>query len=90
MGGHIVNDFQGIMAHRHLDRTNRVHNETMDRLAAGTRIQSAKDDAAGLHISTRLTSQARGYDTSIRNLNDGLSLLQTADAAMEETNTILH
>jgi flagellin len=56
----------------------------MQRLSSGLRINSAKDDAAGLAISTRMTTQIRGLTVAIRNANDGISILQTAEGAMDE------
>jgi flagellin len=61
----------------------------MERLSSGERINGAKDDAAGLSISTRMEAQHRGYDQAIRNTTDGMSLLQTAEGALNETNNIL-
>jgi flagellin len=61
----------------------------MERLSTGKRINSAADDAAGLAISSRMTSQVRGLNMAIRNANDGISLLQTAEGAMEETTNML-
>jgi len=60
-----------------------------ERLSSGQRINSAKDDAAGLAISNRMTSQVRGLDQAIRNANDGISLIQTAEGALQETTNIL-
>ncbi|WP_298440441.1 flagellin [uncultured Ferrimonas sp.] len=62
---------------------------SMNRLASGLRINSAKDDAAGLQISNRLTSQVRGMDVAMRNANDGISIAQTAEGAMQESTNIL-
>lgn len=62
---------------------------SMERLASGLRINSAKDDAAGLQISNRLTSQINGLDVAIRNANDGISMAQTAEGAMQESTSIL-
>jgi flagellin len=62
---------------------------SMERLASGLRINSAKDDAAGLQISNRLTSQINGLGVAIRNANDGISMAQTAEGAMQESTTIL-
>ena len=53
---------------------------SMQRLASGLRINSAKDDAAGLAISNRMTAQIRGLDQAVRNSNDGISMAQTAEA----------
>jgi flagellin len=61
----------------------------MTRLSSGLRINSAKDDAAGLSISDRMTSQIRGLDQAVRNANDGISLAQTAEGAMQESTNIL-
>ena len=55
----------------------------MERLASGERINGAKDDAAGLSITNRMEAQHRGYDQAIRNTTDGMSLLQTADGALD-------
>jgi flagellin len=55
---------------------------TMQRLSSGLRVNSAKDDAAGLAIATRMDSQVRGMNVAIRNANDGISLAQTAEAGM--------
>jgi flagellin len=70
-------------------QANKMLSSAMERLSTGTRINSAKDDAAGLAISTSMTSQIRGMNQSIRNANDGISLLQTADGALGETANIL-
>jgi len=61
----------------------------MQQLSTGSRINSAKDDAAGLAISQNMTSQIRGLDQAVRNANDGISLLQTADGALVETSNML-
>lgn len=64
-------------------------NTAMERLATGKRINSAKDDAAGLAISSRMTSQVRGLSAAMRNANDGISLAQTAEGAMGEIGNML-
>ena len=61
----------------------------MERLSTGARINGAKDDAAGLAISSRMTSQIRGLDMGIRNANDAISMLQTADGALIEVTNML-
>jgi flagellin len=61
----------------------------MERLSSGLRINSAKDDAAGLGISTGMTSQVRGLNQAVRNANDGISMAQTAEGAMDEVTNIL-
>ncbi|WP_448659853.1 flagellin [Sphingomonas sp. CJ99] len=62
---------------------------SMERLSTGKRINSAKDDAAGLAIATSMTSQIRGMNQSIRNANDGISMAQTAEGALNEVTNIL-
>jgi flagellin len=62
---------------------------SMERLSTGLRINSAKDDAAGLAISTRMTSQIRGYAVAIRNSNDGISMTQTAEGALGQVTDML-
>lgn len=62
---------------------------SLERLSSGLRINHAKDDAAGLAISERLTAQIRGLDQAARNANDGISLVQTADGAMDEISNSL-
>jgi len=61
----------------------------MQQLATGNRINAAKDDAAGLSISQNMTSQVRGLNQAVRNLNDGVNLLQTADGGLVETSNML-
>ena len=63
--------------------------KSMQRLSSGLRINSAKDDAAGLAISDRMTAQIRGLNQATRNANDGISLAQTAEGAMQESTNIL-
>ena len=61
----------------------------MERLSSGKRINTAADDAAGLALSNRMTSQIRGLAQAVRNANDGISLIQTAEGALDESNSIL-
>ncbi len=61
----------------------------MQRLSSGLRINSAKDDAAGLAISDRMTAQIRGLNQAARNAQDGISLAQTAEGAMQEITNML-
>jgi len=61
----------------------------MTRLSSGLKINSAKDDAAGLQIATRMNSQIRGQTVAIKNANDGISMAQTAEGALQETTNIL-
>ena len=69
-------------AQRHLSRNTSDLQRVIERLASGSRINSARDDSAGLSISTRLTSQIRGVGQAVRNGNDGISLAQTAESAL--------
>ena len=61
----------------------------LERLSSGRRINSAKDDAAGMAISQRMTSQIRGLDQAVRNAGDGISMVQTADGAVVEISNML-
>ena len=65
-------------------RNDRTMTSTMERLSTGLRINSAKDDAAGLAISSKMTSQIRGLDQAVRNANDAISMIQVAEGAMKE------
>ncbi len=76
-------------AQRNLGATQSNLAKSMQRLSSGLRINSAKDDAAGLAISDRMTSQIRGLNQATRNANDGISLAQTAEGAMQESTNIL-
>lgn len=78
-----------MMAQRNLSNANNSVASSMERLTTGLRINSAKDDAAGLQISNRLTSQTRGLDVAMRNANDGISIAQTAEGSMQESTNIL-
>ena len=68
---------------------NKMLGQAMERLSTGKRINSAKDDAAGLAIATSMTSQTRGMTQGIRNTNDGISLAQTAEGALAEVTNML-
>ncbi len=76
-------------AQRNLGTSQSALNESMQRLSSGLRINSAKDDAAGLGISDRMTSQITGLNQAVRNSNDGISLAQTAEGALQESTNIL-
>ncbi|KGY11673.1 flagellin [Vibrio tubiashii] len=76
-------------AQRYLNKATGELNTSMERLSSGQKINSAKDDAAGLQISNRLTAQSRGLDVAMRNANDGISIAQTAEGAMNESTSIL-
>ncbi len=76
-------------AQRNLGKSQADLGQSMQRLSSGLRINSAKDDAAGLAISDRMTSQIRGLNQAVRNANDGISLAQTAEGALQESTNIL-
>ena len=76
-------------AQRNLSTSQSALSTSLQRLSSGLRINSAKDDAAGLAISERFTSQIRGLDQAKRNANDGVSLLQTAEGSLQSTGDIL-
>ncbi|MCH9695732.1 MAG: flagellin [Gammaproteobacteria bacterium] len=71
-------------AQRNLNRSQGLLNQSLERLSTGLRINSAKDDAAGLAISERFTTQIRGLDQAVRNASDGISLAQTTESALGE------
>jgi flagellin len=77
------------VAQNALVRNERSMNTAMERLSTGQRINSAADDAAGLAISSRMTSQIRGLEVGIRNANDAISMISTADGALVEVTNML-
>ncbi|MDO6745976.1 flagellin N-terminal helical domain-containing protein [Gilvimarinus sp. 1_MG-2023] len=74
---------------RQLLQSGNALDQATERLSSGNRINSAKDDAAGLAIANRMTSQIRGLDQAVRNANDGVSMIQTAEGALQEVTNIL-
>ncbi len=74
---------------KNLNRASEALSTTMQRLSSGLKINSAKDDAAGLQISNRLTSQINGLNVAVKNANDGISIAQTAEGAMQESTNLL-
>ncbi len=74
---------------RNINSTSNALNTSMQRLSTGSRINSAKDDAAGLQISNRLSNQISGLNVAVRNANDGISLAQTAEGALQQSTNIL-
>ncbi|NMG64451.1 flagellin [Azoarcus indigens] len=85
----ISTNIQSLNAQRNLNNSANSLQTSLQRLSSGLRINSAKDDAAGLAISERFTSQIRGLDQAARNANDGISLAQTAEAALQSSGDIL-
>ena len=86
----IINtNIMSLNAQRQLNKSQLMQNEAMERLSSGLRVNSAKDDAAGLAISTGMVSQIKGLNQAVRNANDGISFAQTAEGAMDEMTNIL-
>jgi len=77
------------VAQQALVRNERAMSAAMEQLSTGKKINSAADDAAGLAISSRMTAQIRGLDQAVRNANDGISMVNTAEGAMIEVTTML-
>jgi flagellin len=89
MGLFVNTNSSSLNAQRNLNNNSRTLSRSFARLSSGLRINSAKDDAAGLAISDRMTSQINGINQAIRNTNDGMSLAQTAEGGLQETTNIL-
>ena len=89
MSSTINTNVNSLTAQRNLAMSQSSLSTSMQRLSSGLRINSAKDDAAGLNISERMTSQIRGLSQAARNANDGISLAQTAEGALGAAGTIL-
>ncbi|MFM4980555.1 flagellin [Aeromonas caviae] len=89
MSMYINTNVSSLNAQRNLMNSGKSLDTSYTRLASGLRINSAKDDAAGLQISNRMTAQINGLDQGNRNANDGISMAQTAEGAMEEVSGML-
>ena len=85
----VITNTASLNAQRNLTKSSNDLATSMERLSSGMRINSAKDDAAGLQISNRLTSQINGLGVAQRNANDGISMAQTAEGAMSASTDIL-
>ena len=85
----INTNVKSLISQNALSKNNRALESAMEQLSTGRRINSAKDDAAGLAISSRMTAQIRGLDQSVRNGNDAISMLQTAEGALIEVTNML-
>jgi flagellin len=86
----IINtNISSLNAQRNLDKSQSANQQALERLSSGLRINSAKDDAAGLAISTRFTSQINGLNVAVRNAGDGIALAQTAEGALGSINDSL-
>lgn len=89
MGLRINQNITALNAHRNLVTTDNALSKSLERLSSGLRINRAADDAAGLAISEKMRSQIKGLAQAIRNAQDGISLIQTAEGALNETHSIL-
>jgi len=89
MGLFVNTNSAALNAQRQLNSTSNALSRSFERLSSGLRINGAKDDAAGLSITTRFSAQIRGLNQAVRNSNDGISLAQTAEGALNETTNIL-
>jgi flagellin len=85
----VITNTASLNAQRNLSKSGEGLATSMQRLSSGMRINSAKDDAAGMQIANRLTSQVNGLAVAQRNANDGISMAQTAEGAMQESSSIL-
>jgi len=85
----INTNVKALVAQQALKVNNRALGAAMEQLSTGRRINSAADDSAGLAIASRMTSQIRGLDQAVRNANDGISMLQTAEGSMVEVTNML-
>ncbi|MHA2708816.1 lateral flagellin LafA [Vibrio owensii] len=83
-------NYASLVTQNTLSNTSNLLNTAMERLSTGYRINSAADDAAGLQISNRLEAQTRGMSVAMRNAQDGMSMLQTAEGAFDEATNILY
>jgi len=89
MPASINTNVSALNAQAALAKNSRAMSTAMEQLSTGSRVNSAKDDAAGMAIGTSMTSQVRGLNQAVRNLNDGVNLLQTAEGALGETTNML-
>src|SRR5690606_26806954 len=86
----VVNtNVMSLNAQRNLGASSKAMAQSIQRLSSSLRINSAKDDAAGMAIASRMTSQINGMNQAVRNANDGISLVQTAEGGMQESTNIL-
>ena len=89
MASTINTNIQSLNAQRNLGASQLSLSTSMQRLSSGLRVNSAKDDAAGLAIADRMNAQVRGMNVAVRNANDGISLAQTAEGALKASGDIL-
>ena len=85
----INHNIAALNTYRQLGSSKQCQTKSMEKLSSGLRINSAADDAAGLAISEKMRGQIRGLDQAQRNAQDGISMIQTAEGALNETHDIL-
>ena len=85
----INTNINAVNAQRNLNSVNMSLSKSIERLSSGLRINRAGDDAAGLTISEKLRGQSKGLNQAIRNAQDGISMIQTAEGGLNETHSIL-
>ena len=85
----INHNIAALNTHRQLGAANNAQMNSMEKLSSGLRINSAEDDAAGLSISEKMRGQIRGLEQASKNSQDGISMIQTAEGALNETHDIL-
>jgi len=85
----INTNVNALFAQNAMKTNTRAMGSAMEQLSTGSRINSAKDDAAGLAIGENMTSQVRGLNMAVRNVNDGINMMQTAEGALVETSNML-
>ena len=85
----IQHNLPALFAHRQLNLTNMRMDKSLEKLSSGYRINHAADDAAGLAISEKMRTQVQGLEQSSRNVQDGISLIQTAEGGLEELHLVL-
>ena len=89
MALYVNTNVSALNAQRQLSDVSNKLSTSFERLSSGFRINSAADDAAGLQITDRMTTQIQGLNQAVRNANDAISLTQTAEGALDETTTAL-
>jgi len=85
----VLSNRSSLIAQRNLRQANNALERNFERLSSGLRINSARDDPAGLSITTRFTARIRGFGQALRNVNDGISLAQTGDSALQDVGDVL-
>nr|MCG6305290.1 Lateral flagellin [Vibrio vulnificus] len=83
-------NYASLVTQNTMNTTSGLLNTAMERLSTGYRVNSAADDAAGLQIANRLEAQTRGMSVAMRNAQDGISMMQTAEGAMDEMTNIVY